>query len=181
MPSGGREEEQLVQRAGGRPADSAAGRACGAGPCLGAPPSPGREGSVRPHTAVRKGCSASSAHGRAAPEPWSPRAACFPPWWSWAISSRWLPYGTGAGGAGGRRMSKVSAAGSYRLGPLVASRCPASGLEAGRGDGPPPSHPCISLRRPLPVPLLSTSTWSESYCPLPPTLIEDPALFPRGG
>lgn len=77
------------------------------------------------------------------PEPWSPRVACFPPWWSWAMLSPWPLCGTGAGGAGACRMSKVSAAGGYRPGcchqPLPRPR----GLEAGRGQAAaslPPLH-----------------------------------------
>lgn len=62
----------------------------------------------------------------AAPEPWSPRAACFLHWWSWAMSLPWPPCGTGAGGAGGCRMCKVSASGSYHL------------AEPGCGLQPPP-------------------------------------------
>lgn len=78
---------------------------------------PSREGRGLPGIwpPAPKGGSACCAHSGAAPEPWSPRAACFPPWWSWATPSPWPRCGTGAGGAGGCRTCKVSASGSYHL------------------------------------------------------------------
>lgn len=45
----------------------------------------------------------------------------------------------------------------------VTSHCPVQGgWRRGGGEGPPPCHPCIALSPPLPVPELSSSTWSES-------------------
>lgn len=45
----------------------------------------------------------------------------------------------------------------------VTSHCPVQGgWRRGGGERPPPCHPCISLSPPLPVPELSSSTWSES-------------------
>lgn len=100
-----------------------------------------------PELPVRKGGFACPACSRAAPEPWSPPAACFPPWWSWATSSPWLLCGTGAGGASGLKMSKVSAWAA------VASRhpCQEAEGEAGRGTGhlpPAPHFPEPSPSRP---------------------------------
>lgn len=163
---GGGEEAvgaHLVQgRDSSHQADSAVGRSCRqGGPWSWCPP-------VRPHPGKGGGCRPGAASERqlrslcrsfGAPEPWSPRAACFLPWWSWATSSLWPLCGTGAGGAGGHRMSKVS---PWRLppGPLAPATAPAKGgWRRGGGEGPPPSHPCISLFPPLPVPELSSCTW----------------------
>lgn len=100
------------------------------------------------------GCPASSSpsEGRfrllCSPEPWSRRAVCSLPWWSWATLSPWPLCGTGTGGAGGRRMSKVS--------PLVAtaraavtSRHPVRRLRAGRARGRLPPAPASPYALPF--------------------------------
>lgn len=110
-----------------------------------------------------------------APEPWSPRAACSPPWWSRATSSPWPPCGSGAGGAGGRRRRKVSrrpcpgAVTSRRRRPCRRER------EVGRGGGRllSPRH---FLVPPLPVPSRAAARGrGEAVLPLPPTRTRRPA------
>lgn len=55
-----------------------------------------------------------------------------------------------------------------RAGLRSPATAPAWWLEAGRGEGPPPSHFRTSLCPPFPVPGLSTSTQLESGGPPPP-------------
>lgn len=146
-------------RAGG-----AAGRCCGQGG-PGRPPGP-------PSRRERRGPPASPPgpggqlcrlcpHAARRPEPWSPREACSPPWWSRATSSPWPPCGSGAGDAGGRRTRKVS----RRLSPGAAtshSRRPCQReREAGRGAS---SHPCISPSPPLPVPSGPAARGRRTQC-----------------
>lgn len=100
-------------------------------------------GASRLGVALPKGGCACRAHRPAPPEPWSPRAACFLPSWSWATSSPWPPCGTGAGGARGCRMSKVRPM-VATPGAAVSCRQPARGLRAGRSRGrlsPAPEFP----------------------------------------
>lgn len=137
---------------------------------------PGKGGGCPACAAGSGGSSACSARGCLAPAPWSPRAACFPPWWSWAMSSPWPPCGTGAGGAGGRGMSKVSAAGSSLPGTAAGHRPCQGGWRRGRPRGPPPSplhflvpspsspwSPAAARGQPLPGQIpscLAPSLWS---------------------
>lgn len=137
------------------------------------------------------GCPASSSpsEGRlrlpalrpAPPEPWSPRAACFLPSWSWATSSPWPPCGTGAGGARGCRMSKVR--------PLVATpeaavycRHPARGLRAGRARGRLPPAPKFPYARPFLSWRLARAL-GQTRCgpPGPAPCAEDPACLSGQG
>jgi hypothetical protein len=73
-------------------------------------------------------------------QPWSCRVACFPPWWSWVTLSLWLLCGTGAGGVGRRRMSKVSTLASA----VVIGHYLCQEAWGGTGvEGPPPSPPTV--------------------------------------
>lgn len=135
---------------------------------------PGKGGGCPACAAGSGGSSACSARGCPAPAPWSPRAACFPPWWSWAMSSPWPPCGTGAGGAGGRGMSKVSAAGSSLPGAAAGHRPCQGGWRRGRPRGPPPSP----LHFLVPSP---SSPWSPAAArgqPLPRADSELPGSIP---
>lgn len=130
---------------------------------------PGKGGGCPACAAGSGGSSACSARGCPAPAPWSPRAACFPPWWSWAMSSPWPPCGTGAGGAGGRGMSKVSAAGSSLPGTAAGHRPCQGGWRRGRPRGPPPSP----LHFLVPSP---SSPWSPAAARGQPLPRADPEL-----
>lgn len=130
---------------------------------------PGKGGGCPACAAGSGGSSACSARGCPAPAPWSPWAACFPPWWSWAMSSPWPPCGTGAGGAGGRGMSKVSAAGSSLPGTAAGHRPCQGGWRRGRPRGPPPSP----LHFLVPSP---SSPWSPAAARGQPLPRADPEL-----
>lgn len=130
---------------------------------------PGKGGGCPACAAGSGGSSACSARGCPAPAPWSPRAACFPPWWSWAMSSPWPPCGTGAGGAGGRGMSKVSATGSSLPGTAAGHRPCQGGWRRGRPRGPPPSP----LHFLVPSP---SSPWSPAAARGQPLPRADPEL-----
>lgn len=115
------------------------------------------------------------------PEPWSPQVAFSPPWWSWATLSPWLLCGTGAGGAGRRRMSKVSRwrlllwAGCWRR------RTPPLPKGAGGGAGARGRLP-LTPAFPCSLPFLSLS-WAAAHGrgPCLPPCPGDPACCPGRG
>lgn len=168
------------------PAGGAAGRSAGRA-VPGAPlarPRAGKGGGCPPRAASAPSRRAAPLALPAAawgPAPWSPQAACFPPWWSWATSPPWSPCGSGAGGAGGRRRRKVS---RRRLCPGLSpatAAAPARGSwsRGGAGARAASSHPCISSSPPLPVPSGAAARGRRTaVLPLPPTRHRRPCGSP---